>query len=297
LAIGLLIAAGIAIIKNWDKIKESNKKTFETIQQIIDTVVKTVKPIIEDMGKFFVKQFSKITKFVTKNMPLIQKTIDTAMKAIKVIFEIVWPVIAAVVENAWKIIKIVIGTAIDVILKVIKLAMQIFTGDWKGAWGTIGQIAVSILTGLKDVLLGLVGAFFDVGVNLVKAIWQGMKSLAGWIGRQVVGFFKGTIDAAKGALGISSPSKEFMELAKNSVKGFVKGLNAGNPLVFDATANVAGAALSGGAFNSFQPRQESNVININGNIILPGVRNPEDFMSELNRQTRTANLRNRVTNG
>ena len=45
--------------------------------------------------------------------------------------------------------------------------------------------------------------------NIVKGLWEGIKSMASWLASKVKDFFSGIVKSAKKALGIASPSKVF----------------------------------------------------------------------------------------
>jgi TP901 family phage tail tape measure protein len=49
----------------------------------------------------------------------------------------------------------------------------------------------------------------QIGVDIAVGVWNGIQSMAGWLGKQVADFFGGIVAGAKKAVGISSPSKMF----------------------------------------------------------------------------------------
>ena len=58
-----------------------------------------------------------------------------------------------------------------------------------------------------------------VGGNIVKGLWQGIKSLASWLWDKVTGWISGIWDGIKNFFGISSPSKEMAWIGEMLVKG------------------------------------------------------------------------------
>ena len=69
----------------------------------------------------------------------------------------------------------------------------------------------------------LMGSILNIGVNIVKGVWQGIKNMAGWIKEKVTGFFKGIVDGVKGFLGIKSPSRVFSGIGKYMAEGLGNG--------------------------------------------------------------------------
>jgi len=70
-----------------------------------------------------------------------------------------------------------------------------------------GELVDSIINVVKD----LPSKFIDIGVNIVKGIWEGIKSMAGWIGNMVTGFFENMLQGARDANEICSPSKLYRD--------------------------------------------------------------------------------------
>lgn len=65
--------------------------------------------------------------------------------------------------------------------------------------------------------------FAEIGKEIVRGVWEGIKSLAGWLAEQVGNFFDGIVDGAKSALGIHSPSRVFAGIGENMALGVGEG--------------------------------------------------------------------------
>ena len=63
----------------------------------------------------------------------------------------------------------------------------------------------------------------EIGKNIVNGIWEGIKSLAGWLKDNVKGFFGDIVNGAKNALGIHSPSTVFAGIGENMALGLGEG--------------------------------------------------------------------------
>jgi len=112
-------------------------------------------------------------------------------------------------------------------------------GVWVAGWP--GRISNGI--GSLNKLL------YDKGVNVVQGLWNGIKSMGGWIMSQLTSWAKSVIPGpiAK-ALGIASPSKVTTAQGKWIAKGLVKGLTGSQKQVqgaADKLADIVRQSLSG----------------------------------------------------
>jgi phage-related protein len=88
--------------------------------------------------------------------------------------------------------------------------------------------AVTLIASLpgraKAALGSLGGALVSAGADLIRGFIAGVRSQAGSLVSAARDAVKGAVDGAKSLLGISSPSKVFIEIGKFTAAGFVKGL-------------------------------------------------------------------------
>jgi hypothetical protein len=80
----------------------------------------------------------------------------------------------------------------------------------------------------------MAGALFSAGSQLISGLIGGIQAAAGRVASAARSVVQNAIDAAKGALGISSPSKVFMEIGKNTGQGMAIGLESTRQLVQSA---------------------------------------------------------------
>ena len=72
--------------------------------------------------------------------------------------------------------------------------------------------------------IGYIGeAAIEIGIALVKGIWEGIKRMGDWLTGMVKGFFDGIVDGVKGVLGIHSPSRIFAGIGENMALGLGEG--------------------------------------------------------------------------
>ena len=83
--------------------------------------------------------------------------------------------------------------------------------------------------GVRDLLLED-GRNAQIGSNIISGIWNGISSGWSWLTNKVSSLASSLLDAAKDALGINSPSKEFAdEVGRWIMPGVGKGLDKSMP--------------------------------------------------------------------
>lgn len=101
---------------------------------------------------------------------------------------------------------------------------------------------------LADDLLKIVkelpGKFLEVGVNIVKGLWNGIKNAWGSLKENVSGLFGSLVQGVKDAYGIESPSKVFAEIGKFVDLGYAKGIMDNLGAVDSAMAELESANIN-----------------------------------------------------
>ncbi|MBQ5851515.1 MAG: phage tail tape measure protein [Lachnospiraceae bacterium] len=132
----------------------------------------------------------------------------------------VWNNIAGFLNNSW--------TNITNTIKNVWGNIKVFlTSTWEnikdGAWNGIQNIGNTIWNAFQGVISGV----WNLGKQVVTGFWNGITGAAGWLKDKVTGFFGDVIGWGKEALGINSPSKEFMYLGQMSAVGYDDSLASG----------------------------------------------------------------------
>jgi len=140
----------------------------------------------------------------------------------------------------WTLIKMLFARVFDVIKTYFDAFSAAFSGDWHTfgeklreawdkAWALIKEVIATLWAVIKPKIANLIANvinFFkntdwgEVGKNIVRGIGNGLLSMIGWIGEKAYSVAKAALDAAKGFLGIDSPSKAFGELGRFAAMGF-----------------------------------------------------------------------------
>lgn len=221
-AIMALIAVGILLYKNWDKIKAFAIRIWTAIK---DSFVN----IFTSIGNFFTSIWEGISSFFSSVWNGIKETVSGAVSAvwetISTVFSTIWEFISGVATNIWTSIT----TA--------------FTNILSGITGTIGNIKDSIVTGFTaaiDWIKALPAQAVQWGKDIIDSIVSGIKSAVSKVGEAV----SGVASKIKGFLGFSEPDEgplsDFHTYMPDMIDLMAKGISAGKAKVRDALGALTG---------------------------------------------------------
>ena len=83
------------------------------------------------------------------------------------------------------------------------------------------------------------GSIWEVGVNMVKGIWDGIKSATSWLWDKLKGWVRDALGWIADLLGIHSPSSVMRDMiGKPMVQGMAEGITKNAGLVDSAMASI-----------------------------------------------------------
>jgi hypothetical protein len=115
----------------------------------------------------------------------------------------------------------------DTVVDVVKNVWETITEYLPKAWNKVKEFASKVIGFAVDIVQGylaLPSKMFEIGVNLVKGLWDGIANMANWLKDKVSDLFGNVTGWAKKALGIKSPSRVFAGIGKNIAQGLWRGL-------------------------------------------------------------------------
>ncbi|MBR4855129.1 MAG: hypothetical protein IKU94_00695 [Bacteroidaceae bacterium] len=153
----------------------------------------------------------------------------------------------------------------------------------------LGKLAAGALSAIPDIIKAIpdiVAAivegfsesgpdFMGIGKDIVQGLWEGIRSMAGWLGGKVTGFFGDLVSDAKDFLGIHSPSRVFAGIGENMALGVGEGWDSEygsiqrdieSGLDFGAATVGVNASLAGRAAASDASERGDVVINLTNEV-------------------------------
>jgi len=202
------------------------------IPAIIDVVLQVVNTLIENLPMLIegaIQLFLGIVTGLIQALPqiiaalptLIDSIINALIDSIPLLIECGVELFLALIENLPAIIVAIVKAAPQIVQALVRGFLELAVRLKE----TGTKLMEKLKEGLTSMLSNLVSAAKDLGKNIVDGIWNGISAGWDWLKEKVGGLATGLFDAAKSALGISSPSKKFRYLGEMCVAGFDDGID------------------------------------------------------------------------
>ncbi len=265
-ALQLILTLTDALLQNLPMLIECGLQAIVQLALGIAQALPTLIPTI-------VEVVLSIVEYLIDNVDLL---IDAAIALITGLAEGLINALPVLIEKAPIIIEKLVVALVTNVPKLLEAAVKVIETLATGLITNVPKLLAKIpqiMTSLKNGFLNLCSGFADVGKNIIDGLWNGIQSGWNWLTDKVSSLAKGLLDAAKSALGIASPSKEFRKIGEFCVAGFNDGIDDlmdGNRLASNINASLGTiqANVSGGQINGVGGGY-TQVINVNREISTP----------------------------
>ena len=184
------------------------------------------------------------------SVPWVESLVDAAGRFSDTLASVLFPIIetlAPYVLDAFTVIGTYMGDLFNLFSGVVTFVGQIITGDWAGAFGSMGDIVSSagtLISNLVGGLSSLVGEAISGVVSWIKNVWSnGWSSLARVVSEKASEIFSNITNGLK-----ELPGK-MLQTGKDIVNGLIDGIGSMGSALWDAATNIAGKAVD--AIKSF----------------------------------------------
>lgn len=182
LAIGAVIAVGVLLWKNWDKIKAAAQNLFTNLKATWNNIKSTITSTMDT-----------VKSSVSKAWDNIKTTASTAANNVKTSVSNAWNNVKAVSASAWNAVKATLQTKWNAI----KSAYEAHGGGLKGvAAAAVQGIKEYFSTGF-DALNALLGGKLTTIKNAVSTAWNNIKSTTESIWNGIKNSISSKITSAK----------------------------------------------------------------------------------------------------
>ena len=178
----------------------------------------------------------KLMEVFNDNMPLF---LEAGLQIILGIIKGIINSIPLILENLPTIIEFIIN--FFTIEKLLSAGKTLIMSLGKGLAQSIPELIKSIPKLVGKIINAFKNGMSlkDIGINLIKGLWNGIKSVKEWLLSKISGFVSGAIKGIKSFFGIKSPSKVMAkEVGQWLPKGIAVGIDANADSVYSAMKNL-----------------------------------------------------------
>ena len=211
-AIPQIIDAGIQLLTS----------LISALPEIITAIVAAIPQIIDGL----------VTAILGSIPQIIDAGVNLLISLIQNLPTIITTIVGAIPQIITSIINALVGNIDKIILAGVQLFVALITN--------LPKIIVEIVKAVPQIISAIVKGFAsgvsqmaNIGLNLIKGIWNGIGNAASWLWNKVSGFCSNLLSKIKGFFGISSPSREMAWVGDMLTQGLADGIEDG-----------AGAAIS-----------------------------------------------------
>ena len=140
-----------------------------------------------------------------------------------------------------EIITAIVNALLDNIPMIIQAGITLFTS----LITNLPQIIIEIVKAVPQILKALIdgfsagiGSFVEIGKNMVKGLWEGIKSLASWLWDKVSSWASDLWDGICDFFGIHSPSRKMAWIGDMMMEGLSKGIDETAGEVIDSANDM-----------------------------------------------------------
>lgn len=110
----------------------------------------------------------------------------------------------------------------------------------------ISTIVFDVIPEIVEAIINAVPKILDAGKDLARGLWEGIKSMAGWLYQKVIGWARDVLPGPiADLLDLGSPSKLMAEIGRQSGEGLAIGIEATQRLVRRSAQDLARVAEDG----------------------------------------------------
>ena len=157
---------------------------------------------------------------------LIQSVETVASNVLPVIETVLTNIAEAVKNDGPEMIEKFVAYALEKLPDIIALGLQMVLALVAGLAQNLPQLVSGVLRMVETIVSTFVASLpdiIDVGKDIVRGLWEGIKEMGAWLKEKVSDFMGGIVSNVKGFLGIHSPSTVFAGIGENMALGLGKG--------------------------------------------------------------------------
>ena len=211
---------GLGLVAFAQVIGNSGAAITGAITTILMAILDAIIRVTPKIGQTLLVLLQTLLRVLVSGIPMM---VDAGMKLIIGILDGIARNIGQIVDKAADVIVNFVNGVSRNLGRIIQAGVDLIISFMQG----IGDAARNNGDKLAD-------AAWDMATGIIEGLANGLLSMAGNVLDALMGVIEGAWDSALSFLGISSPSKKFIQLGKYVTQGFVIGLTGGRKDVREA---------------------------------------------------------------
>lgn len=244
-AVGLL---GAAWAGNWGGIQDKTQAVIDWIMPFIEGALEFIRGLWAEHGDAVIDTVQGLWQGAQDATAAAWEWLQGAARAALAAIQAFWrdhgATVMRVLANSWDTIKAVFEGAFRILQALVRAVIAAFQGDWREfgvqlrvivdtIWETIKRVFRNAFDSIRAIVGDLVRTIITkfkeidwgaVGKSVIDGIASGIRNAAGFLADAARAAARAALDAAKGFLGIGSPSRLAAEMIGAP---FVQGIEAG----------------------------------------------------------------------
>ncbi len=244
----------------------------QTAPQWIGEILKMLPALIQGFVQLFTAVLQALPQIIAVITPMIPQIVDSLVTTLtepamlQAIIMGAIQLFLAMVEALPTVINALAGAVPRIVTAIVQTltqpaflqslgqaAVQLLFAMIRGIGSMIGHVgsaAWQVISAIVGVLSP--SSLWNIGVNFIKGLWNGINNVTGWILDKIKGFGKSVLDGIKSFFGIHSPSTVMAKMGGFLGQGFANGITDSIGGVLSAVDTMNGA-ISGRMTTSLSP--------------------------------------------
>lgn len=240
LGIGLLVAAIVWLIMNWDTavawISEVWGGFITWIGGVIDGFVSWWNSVWSGFASWIGEVWVGFTTWISNVWNGFIGWLMGIVNGIVSWWNGVWSAVGAFISSVWQSFVNTITAIWNGYVSWIMSVVNGFVSGWNSTWSRVGQIISDVWNNIVSFFQGIPGSInallagagewlYNIGRDIINGLWKGLKSIWTSVESWFNDTFGGIIDTVAGLFGIASPSRVFREFGVFIGEGLIDGLD------------------------------------------------------------------------
>lgn len=236
------------------KIIEMAPKILDGIVKLINGILPMLPILLEKLLPGVIEGVVGLAKGIVDALPIIISTLATMLPGlITALIEGLTTIVFSLADMLPELIPVIIDAVltmipilIDNLPLFIKTGYQLIIGILEGLINAVP----TLLSHIPKIIKSMINYFktmpskmIEIGTNMVKGLWEGIKNVTDWLYGKIKGFVDGALSKIKSFFGIKSPSKEFAIIGRYNIEGLEEGMEEETKVLNRNIGDIFGSGL------------------------------------------------------